>query len=205
MTTINMHMKFEIEIPKQTWLTSRKPCHLQSPETEKSNMAARRPFWMWHRWKLKFQSKLDLCSGNHVVYRQTDRRTDGRTDKVNPVYPPSNFLGQGYNYHSHSVSTWSLSLIAPLGQWGSKFNSSYTSFSNAMGTIFSTNIEETSHISGFNWPKPISTINVLFHKSTKYEFLIIHNNGRNIADNISNAFLFLEMECLNLVRISNVS
>ena len=37
MTTINMHMKFEIEIPKQTWLTSRKPCHLQSPETEKSN------------------------------------------------------------------------------------------------------------------------------------------------------------------------
>ena len=44
MTTINMHMKFEIEIPKQTWLTSRKPCHLQSPETEKSNMAARRPF-----------------------------------------------------------------------------------------------------------------------------------------------------------------
>ena len=35
MTTINMHMKFEIEIPKQTWLTSRKPWHLQSPETEK--------------------------------------------------------------------------------------------------------------------------------------------------------------------------
>ena len=40
MTTINMHMKFEIEISKQTWLTYRKPCHLQSPETEKSNMAA---------------------------------------------------------------------------------------------------------------------------------------------------------------------
>ena len=41
--------------------------------------------------KLKFQSKIDLCSGNHVVYRQkdgrTDARTDGRTDKVNPVYP----------------------------------------------------------------------------------------------------------------------
>ena len=26
----------------------------------------------------------------------TDRRTDGQTDKVNPVYPPSNFVGQGY-------------------------------------------------------------------------------------------------------------
>ena len=34
MTTINMHMKFEIEIPKLTWLTSQKPCHLQSSETE---------------------------------------------------------------------------------------------------------------------------------------------------------------------------
>ena len=45
MTTINMHMKCDIEIPKQTWHTLWKPCHLQSAETEKSNMAARRPFW----------------------------------------------------------------------------------------------------------------------------------------------------------------
>ena len=30
MATINMHMKFEIEIPKQTWLILRKPCHLQT-------------------------------------------------------------------------------------------------------------------------------------------------------------------------------
>ena len=44
MTTINKHMKFEIDIPKQTWLMLRKPCRLQSPETEKSNMATRRPF-----------------------------------------------------------------------------------------------------------------------------------------------------------------
>ena len=77
-------------------------------------MATRRPFWKWHRWKsigfclwppstciwnlkLKFQSKLELCSGNHVVYRQTDGQTDRRTDKVNPVYPPSNFVGRVYN------------------------------------------------------------------------------------------------------------
>ena len=150
--TKDMHMKFETEIPKQTWVTLPKPCHPEteksnmatrqpfrkwghwksigsypytlplkfgvdiqsqskvSLETKKSNMAARRLFWKWHRWKsigfclwppstciwnlkLKFQSKLDLCSGNHVVYR----RTDGRTDKVNPVYPPSNFVGRGYN------------------------------------------------------------------------------------------------------------
>ena len=51
-----MHMKFEIEIPKQTWVMLRKRCRLQ-----------------------------------------TDRRTDGQTDKVNPVYPPSNFVGRGYN------------------------------------------------------------------------------------------------------------
>ena len=60
MATINMHMKFEIEIPKQTWLMLRKPCRLQTDG-------------------------------------RTDRRTDGQTDKVNPVYPPSNFVGRGYN------------------------------------------------------------------------------------------------------------
>ena len=77
-------------------------------------MAARRPFWKWHHWKsigfclwppstciwnlkLKFQSKLDLCSGNHVLYRQTDRRTDGRTDgQGESSIPPSNFVGRGY-------------------------------------------------------------------------------------------------------------
>ena len=81
-------------------------------------MAARRPFWKWHRWKsigfclwppstciwnlkLKFQSKLELCSGNHVVYRQTDgrtdRRTDGQTDgQGESSIPPSNFVGRGY-------------------------------------------------------------------------------------------------------------
>ena len=29
MATNNMHMKFQIEIPKQTWVTLRKPCRLQ--------------------------------------------------------------------------------------------------------------------------------------------------------------------------------
>ena len=95
-------LKLEVDIQSQTKVRVRKP--------KKSNMAARRPFWKRHRWKsigfclwppstciwslkLKFQSKLDLCSGNHVVYRQTD----GQTDKVNPVYLPSNFVGRGYN------------------------------------------------------------------------------------------------------------
>ena len=30
MATINMHMKFEIEIQKETWLMLRKPCRLQT-------------------------------------------------------------------------------------------------------------------------------------------------------------------------------
>ena len=92
-------------------------------------MAARRPFWKWHCWKsigfclwppstciwnlkLKCQSRLELCSGNHVVYRQTDGRTDGRTDgqtdrrtdKVNPVYPPPTSLGGGITiYHLQKI------------------------------------------------------------------------------------------------------
>ena len=73
-------------------------------------MAARRPFWKWRRWKsmgfclwppstciwslkLKFQRKLDLYSGNHVVYRQTDRRTDGRTRWIQYTPPPTSLGG----------------------------------------------------------------------------------------------------------------
>ena len=159
MTTINMHIKFEIEIPKQTWLTLRKPCCLPSQETKRSNMAARRPFWTWRRWKsidsypytfcywslelifkanLKLESgnqkiqygrqaailkvrslkinrllpmttinmhmksqieipkqtsKANLCSGNHVVYRQTDKRMDRRTRWILYTPPPTSLGG----------------------------------------------------------------------------------------------------------------
>ena len=70
-------LKFRVDIQSQTKV---------SLETKKSNMATRRPFWKWRHWKsigfclwppstciwslkLKFQSKLDLHSGNHVTYR----------------------------------------------------------------------------------------------------------------------------------------
>ena len=46
--TKDMHMKFETEIPKQTWVTLPKPSH---PETEKSNLATRQPFRKWGHWK----------------------------------------------------------------------------------------------------------------------------------------------------------
>ena len=69
MTTINMHMKFEIEIPKQTRLTLRKLCHLQSPETKQGKsegfescdlpIVRKRPIWVkisdvLYRMTLKF-------------------------------------------------------------------------------------------------------------------------------------------------------
>ena len=49
--TNNTLMKFEIEIPKQTWVTPWKPCHLQNPDIAKSNMATMQPFWKGHCWK----------------------------------------------------------------------------------------------------------------------------------------------------------
>ena len=71
-------LKFGVDIQSQSKVRVRKP--------KKNNMAARRPFWKWRRWKsigfclwptstyiwnlkLKFQNKLDLHSGNHVTYR----------------------------------------------------------------------------------------------------------------------------------------
>ena len=97
-----VQLKFEVDIQSQSKVRVRKP--------KKSNMATRRPFGKWHRWKsigfclwppstciwnlrLKFQSKLDLCSGNHVVYRQTDRRTDGRTRWIQYTPPPTSLGG----------------------------------------------------------------------------------------------------------------
>ena len=96
-------------------------------------MAARGPFWKWCRWKsigfclwppstciwnfkLKFQSKLDLCSGNHVVYRQTDGRTDGRTRWIQYTPPPTGLLsirpqGEYFNEILIKIKTFSFKKI----------------------------------------------------------------------------------------------
>ena len=77
-------MKFENEIPKQTRVTLRKPCHLQTPNTGKANMAARRLLLKWYCWKSVdffpyvpvmcqrclywiFKTKLKLESGNRKI------------------------------------------------------------------------------------------------------------------------------------------
>ena len=84
MTTINMHMKFEIEIPKQTWLTLRKPCHLQSPETEKSNMAARRPFWKMTL--LKNLQSPETEKSNMAARRPFWKMTLLKINRLLPIY-----------------------------------------------------------------------------------------------------------------------
>ena len=95
-------LKFEVDIQSQSKVRVRK---LKNP-----NMAARQPFWKWRRWKsigfclwppwtciwnlkLKFQSKLDLCSGNPVIYRGMDGRTDGRTRWIQYTPPPTSLGG----------------------------------------------------------------------------------------------------------------
>ena len=82
--TNNMHVEFEIETPKQTWVMPRKPCHLQSPNIAKSNITARQPFWKLLCWKstgsplytqmmchwcldLIFETKIKLESGNRQI------------------------------------------------------------------------------------------------------------------------------------------
>ena len=57
----NMHTKFESEIPKKIEVMPRKQCHLQTD---------------------KLSARVD--TGTHWEF---DRRTNGRTDKGNPVEP----------------------------------------------------------------------------------------------------------------------
>ena len=98
--TSNVLLKFGLDFQSQTEVRVRKP--------EISKMAARQPFWKWHSWKsigfcpgpptticiwnfkLKFQSKLELRSRNHVAYRRTDRETDGQGDSS--ITPPPHEL-----------------------------------------------------------------------------------------------------------------
>ena len=100
-------MKFETEIPKQTWVTLPKPCRLQSPETEKSNMATRQPFRKWGNWisigsysytqvlghwsfVFIFKAKLKLESGNQKIQygHQADilKLTSLKINRLLPIY-----------------------------------------------------------------------------------------------------------------------
>ena len=92
-------LKFEVDIESQTKVRVRKPKNPIWPPFWKSHRWKSIGFWLWPPstciWnlKLKFQSKLDLCSGNHAVYRQTDGQTDGQGESSIP--PPPTSLGGG--------------------------------------------------------------------------------------------------------------
>ena len=76
MATINMHMKFEIEIPKQTWLMLRKPCRLQTdgqtdgqtdrrtdkvnPVYPSSNFVGQGYNYKWDHWVILMHTRRDL-------------------------------------------------------------------------------------------------------------------------------------------------
>ena len=89
MTTINMHMKFEIEISKQTWLTLRKPCHLQSPETEKSNMACQAAILKMKL--LKINRLLPIYISIVPLKFEVDNQSQSKVrvwKPKNPIWPP---------------------------------------------------------------------------------------------------------------------
>ena len=92
-------LKFEVDIQSQSKVRVWKPKNPNGKRRHWKSIG----FCLWPPstciWnlKLKFQSKLDLCSGNHVVYRQRDGQTEGRTDGQgeSSIPPPSNFVGWG--------------------------------------------------------------------------------------------------------------
>jgi hypothetical protein len=47
--------------------------------------------------KTKGQRNLKLLGGQEKTDGRTAGRTDSQTDKLIPVYPPYNFVVQGYN------------------------------------------------------------------------------------------------------------
>ena len=59
--------------------------------------------WVWTNISsIYYFTEIPIILKQHIqsdwiTNERTDRRTDGRRDKVNPVYPPSNFVGRGYN------------------------------------------------------------------------------------------------------------
>ena len=72
MATNNMHMEFQIEIPKQTWVTLRKPCRLQTDgqtnrQTDRQDRQTdRRTRWFQYQYHLvgRGYNKV-LCTGRH--------------------------------------------------------------------------------------------------------------------------------------------
>ena len=107
--TNNVQHKFGLDIQSQT--------KGKSPETKKSIVADRRPFWKWLHcksigfcpqpkttctWnlKLKFQSKLKLCSRNHAIYKVQKQK--------NPIWLPGSHFENDVIENLQVLCQWSL-------------------------------------------------------------------------------------------------
>ena len=123
-----MRIKCETEIPKQTWVMLPKPCRLQSPETEKSNMATRQPFRKWGNWKsigsysytqvmghwsfeFIFKAKLKLESGNQKIQYGCQvailKLTPLKINRLLPIYISTLPLKFGVDIQSQTkVRVW---------------------------------------------------------------------------------------------------
>ena len=89
MTTINMHMKFEIETPTQTWLTLQKPCRIQSPETKKKQYGRQAAILKMTSLKINrlLPIYISIVPLKFEVDIQSQPKVRVRKPK-NPIWPP---------------------------------------------------------------------------------------------------------------------
>ena len=122
-------LKFGVDIQSQTKVRVWKPKnpiwppggHFESDVAENQKPSAydhhQHAYEVWN-----WNSKANLTYAPETM-SSTDRRTDGRTDrwtdKVNPVYPPSNFVGRGYKNKLFRLILYIMTSV-----------SGYTSFNN---------------------------------------------------------------------------
>ena len=100
-TTNEMHMKFETEIPKRTILRCRNHTTCSQEAILKvtllkiNSLLPKATIPKLVKFEVETTSKLDLRSEDHVVHRQRDGRTRWITYTDTT---PSNFVGRGYNF-----------------------------------------------------------------------------------------------------------
>ena len=96
-------LKFEVDIQSQSKVRVRKPKNPIWPPVTSLKINRLLPMAtinMHMKFEIEIPKQTWLMLQKPCRLQtdgQTDRRTDGQKDKVNPVYPPSNFVGRGYN------------------------------------------------------------------------------------------------------------
>ena len=109
-------LKFGVDIQSQTKV---------SPETKKSNMAIRRPFWKWRCWKsIGSYTYISIVPLKFGVDIQSQTKVRVWKPK-NPIWPPGghfesdvaeNQYASAYSHHQHAYEIWN---------WNSKTNLAY--------------------------------------------------------------------------------